>query len=65
VMPQQFLDYFSRILVPALASSPLFVVAPALDFVLASVLMLCAFYTLRQASQNIRESAVILETSVR
>jgi hypothetical protein len=65
VMPQQFLDYFSRILVPALASSPLFVVAPALDFVLASVLMLCAFYTLRQASQNIRESGMILETSVR
>jgi hypothetical protein len=65
VMPQQFLDYFSRIVVPALASSPLFVVAPALDFVLASVLMLCAFYTLRQASQNIRESAMILETSVR
>jgi hypothetical protein len=65
VMPQQFLDYFSRIVVPALASSPLFVVAPALDFVLASVLMLCAFYTLRQASHNIRESAMILETSVR
>jgi hypothetical protein len=65
VMPQQFLDYFSRIVVPALASSPLFVAAPALDFVLASVLMLCAFYTLRQASQNIRESGLILETSVR
>ncbi|MDA4114433.1 MAG: hypothetical protein OK474_10345 [Thaumarchaeota archaeon] len=65
VMPQQFLDYFSRIIVPALASSPLFVVAPVLDFVLASVLMLCAFYTLRQASQSIRESAMILETSVR
>jgi hypothetical protein len=65
VMPQQFLDYFSRTIVPSLASSPLFVVAPALDFILASVLMLCAFYTLRQASQSIRESAMILETSVR
>ncbi len=63
--PHQFLDYFSNALAPSFSSGPLYVGAPALDFVLASILMLCAFYTLRQASRNIRESDLMLETSVR
>jgi hypothetical protein len=64
ITPRQFLDYFSHVLAPSLNSGPLFVGAPALEFVLASVLMLCAFYTLRQASQNIKESGMTLKTSV-
>jgi len=63
--PHQFLDYFSKALAPSLNSGPLYVGAPALDFVFASVLMLCAFYTLRQASRNIKESGLSPETSVR
>jgi len=65
VTPHQFLDYFSRALAPSLNSGPLYVAAPAVNFVFAAVIMLCAFYTLRQASQNIKDSGAAFETSVR
>jgi ABC-type uncharacterized transport system YnjBCD permease subunit len=63
--PHQFIEYFSNVLAPSLNSGPLYVGAPALDFVFASVLVLCAFYTLRQASRSIKESGLARETSVR
>jgi hypothetical protein len=63
--PHQFMDYFSKVLAPSFSSGPLYIGAPALDFVFASVLMLCALYTLRQASRNIKESSLSIETRVR
>ena len=63
--PHQFIDYFSKALAPSLDSGPLYVGAPAIEFAFASVLVLCAFYTLRQASRNIKDSGLATETSVR
>jgi len=63
--PRQLIDYFSGVLAPSLSSGPLYAGASALDFGLAALLMLAAFYTLREASPDIRESALALETSVR
>ena len=62
--PHQLLDYFSSAVAPSFSSGPLYAAAPALDFVFATVLMVCAFYTLRQASLNIKESSLAPETSV-
>jgi len=65
VTPHQFLDYFSRVMAPSLNSGPLYAGAAVLDFVFAALIMVCAFYTLRQASHNIRDSVAYFETSVR
>ena len=65
VTPHQFLDYFSRVMAPSLNSGPLYAGAAVLDFVFASLIMVCALYTLRQASHNIRDSVSYFETSVR
>jgi len=65
VTPHQFLVYFSRVVAPSLNSGPLYGGAAVLDFVFASLIMVSAFYTLRQASHNLRDSVAYFETSVR
>jgi hypothetical protein len=59
--PQQWLDYFSRALVPSFANGPLYFGVPFLDFVFAAMLLLGAFYSLRRAGRNLKNAGMILE----
>ena len=63
--PHQLIDYLSSAMAPSIDSGPLYVGAPVLDFLFAFILVLSAFYTLRQASRDIRESSLALGAKVR
>jgi hypothetical protein len=61
--PQQWLNYFSSALSPSLTSGPLYFGVPLLDFVFSVMLLLGAFYSLRQAAKNLKRAGLILESS--
>ena len=57
------LDYFSGFVPPSFGSAPLFSVVVALEFVFAVMLMLGSFYTLRQASLDLKRAGLVIDTS--
>lgn len=59
--PQQWVSYFSSASVPSFTQGPFYFGAPLLDFIFAAVLLLGAFYSLRRASRNLKNSGLILE----
>ncbi len=59
--PKEWLDYFSSSLVPSFTNGPLYYGVPLLDFVFAAMLLFGAFYSLRRASKNLKNSGLILE----
>jgi len=61
--PQQWLDYFSSALSPSFTTGPLYFGVPLLDFVFSAMLLLGAFYSLRQAAKNLKRAGLILESS--
>lgn len=63
--PQQWFSYVSSSLASSFASGPLYEGAPLLDFVLSVLLLLGAFYTLRQASKSLRRTSLAPQTSER
>lgn len=63
--PQALFDYFSGLVPPSLDSGPLFSTVAAVEFVFAALLMLGAFYTLRQASVNLKHSGIVADSSER
>ncbi len=63
--PQQWFSYVSNSLASSFASGPLYEGAPILDFAFALLLLLGAFYTLRQASKNLKRTTLAPQTSER
>ena len=61
--PQQWLSYFSSTITSTFVNGPLFSFVPLLDFAFAALLLLGAFYSLRKAARNLKNSGLILESS--
>jgi len=58
--PQQILNYFEQI-PSSMSGSPIYQYASFIGFVVGAVLLLSAFYTLRQAALNLREMGLLVK----
>ena len=56
--PSSLIQYFVQNLYGGLGSSPLGQYSSAIEFVLGALLMVSAFYTLRQAALNLKETGL-------
>lgn len=56
--PQALLQYFAQDAYSALGGSPISQYVPLMEFALGAVLMLSAFYSLRQAALNLKRSGM-------
>jgi hypothetical protein len=59
--PAGLLQYFVEKVTGAVGGSPLSPYLPLLEFVVGALLMLSAFYTLRQAAVNLKEAGLAIE----
>ena len=61
--PEQWLSYFSTTIGSTLVSGPLYFGVSLLDFVFSALLLLGAFYSLRRAAKNLKNTSAILGPS--
>lgn len=59
--PAGLAKYFAEEVYGAIATSPLAQYVPLMQFVLGAVLMLSAFYTLRQAALSLKDAGLAIE----
>ncbi len=60
--PQGLVNYFAGQLYGSLANSPLYQYTGFIEFVLGALLILSAFYTLRQAALDLKEMGLSVKT---
>ena len=59
--PAALVKYFSEQIYGSIGSSPVAPYLPLVEFILGAILMVSAFYALRQAALNLKEAGLVIE----